>query len=213
MPSHYNSQCELFQLHIDSLLDGDLEPSREGELRAHLARCGACRAELAYAEALHRAVVELPLLDCSDQALEPVSRLFAESRVNPKPDPGSFWSALGGLAWSASAPVRFGIPVAAVVLLLVGLGLFPGTREPVPELAELSAREPSVQAQAAYSEAEVRQAMQDLDLAIDYLARISALTGAMIEDRFLLRQVEESINASFRNERPAAARRGSSGPI
>ena len=41
------------------------------------------------------------------------------------------------------------------------------------------------------------QALQDLELALDYLGEISARTEVMIEDRFLLRQLEESINASF----------------
>ena len=76
MQTNNSSQCQLFQLHIDAYLDDELEPSRVTEFNTHLAGCESCRRELAYAEQLHRAVVSLPILDCSDSALEPVDRLF-----------------------------------------------------------------------------------------------------------------------------------------
>ena len=44
------------------------------------------------------------------------------------------------------------------------------------------------------------QALQDLEIAIGYLDQISERTNVMIEDRFLLRQLEDSINATFRDE-------------
>ena len=214
MPSNTSSQCQLFQLHIDAFLDNELEPARAEELRDHVQQCQACSQELAYAERLHRAVVSLPILDCSDYALEPVDRLFAagDKPIDEKPA-GGFWSALGGLIDAIPAPVRIGIPVAATVLLAIGLGrelLLPVTG-PGPELAG----QPVVEtAEPDYSPAEIRQAIQDLNLALDYLGQISERTEVLIEDRFLLRQLEESMNASFRTDpRTEAENNASNGPI
>jgi anti-sigma factor RsiW len=197
MPSNTSSKCQLFQLHIDAYLDHELEPARASDLRSHVDQCQSCRQELAYAERLHRAVVSLPLLDCPDHALEPVDRLFDGIRGNRgEKAPAGFWSALGGLMDTIPMPVRLGIPVAAVLLLVAGPGrdlLLPAAG-PAVELAGQLAVET---AEPEYSPAEIRQALQDLELALDYLGQISERTEVMIQDRFLLRQLEQSMNASF----------------
>ncbi|MBT8147017.1 MAG: zf-HC2 domain-containing protein [Gammaproteobacteria bacterium] len=201
MSSKTSSQCQLFQLHIDAFLDNELEAARAEELHNHLQQCQACSEELAYAERLHKAVVSLPVLDCSDHALEPVDRLFAAAggdRADVKA-PGGFWSAVGGLIDAIPVPVRLGIPVAATILLAIGLGrelLAPGPA-PAPELAGQPVLETP---ETEYSPTEIRQAFEDLELAMDYLGRISERTEVMIQDRFLLRQLENSMNASFTSE-------------
>jgi|GEM_PF-2082295 len=197
MQSNTSSQCQLFQLHIDAYLDDELETARTTELRNHLQQCQACSQELAYAERLHRAVVSLPILDCSDHALEPVDRLFtASGQRDDEKFTGGFWSGLGRVIGALPASVRLGIPVAASVLLVVGLG-----RELLVPMgspgAELAVQPVSETPEIEYSPAEIRQAFQDLELAMDYLGRISERTEVMIQDRFLLRQLEDSINASF----------------
>ena len=212
MSSKTSSQCQLFQLHIDAFLDNELEAAREKDLRSHVQQCQACSQELAYAERLHKAVVSLPVLDCSDHALEPVDRLFAvgDERAEFK-TPGGFWSALGGLIDAIPVPVRLAIPVAATILLAIGLGrelLAPG-----PALAPELAGQPVLETpETEYSPAEIRQAFQDLELAMDYLGRISERTEVMIQDRFLLRQLEDSMNASFTRESRDETENGN-GPI
>ena len=191
------SQCQLFQLHIDAYLDNELEAARADELREHLDHCDACSQELNYAKELHRAVVSLPLLDCSDLALEPVDRLYAGgSDKRSQQSTGRFWTALGGLIDTMPAPVRLGIPVIAALVLL----LLPGREILLPSASsrlELADQSFVDTAADEYSPAEIRQALQDLELALDYLGQISERTEVMIQDRFLLRQLERSMNASF----------------
>lgn len=204
MQTSNNSQCQLFQLHIDAFLDNELEAARSADFQAHMAGCQACRQELDFARQLHRSVISLPILDCSDQALEPVDRLFevvAEPAANPWPatpvgqrNPGGFRHALETLLRAIPLPVRVGVPLAAALLLAVGPGrglLVPG---PAPEIAS---QLPTDNGQPRYTQEEIVQAMQDLELALNYLGQISARTEVMIENRFLLRQLESSINASF----------------
>ncbi len=48
-----------------------------------------------------------------------------------------------------------------------------------------------------YNPEDVSQALQDLNLAIDYLNQVSQRTEAMIGGRFLVTPLQDSINASF----------------
>jgi len=209
MPNNNSSKCQLVQLHIDAYLDDELEAARATEFREHLAQCRSCRQELAFAEHLHREVVGLPILDCRDQALEPIDRLFAAGSDSAPRQAGGFREALAALIVSIPVPLRVGIPLAAVLLLVVGLNrgfLLPASS---PELAG-EAIEGNTE--VVYTEAEIVKAMQDLELALDYLGQISERTEVLIEDRFLLRQLEDSINASF-SAQPKREADDANGPI
>jgi len=198
MPTSNSSYCQLFQLHIDAYLDHELEPARLAEFQAHAGSCASCRRELAYAEQLHRAVVSLPILDCPDTALEPVDRLFSTggnrsgSPVTHRA-PGLL-SALAGWLQAVPRPLRLAGPVLATVLVGIGIGRALWAPQTGPELA---VQAPVQEQETEYTQAEIVQAMQDLELALDYLERISERTEVMIEDRFLRRQLRESINASL----------------
>ena len=198
MSNSNDSICQLFQRHIDAFIDNDLEPAREEELKSHLQQCPSCSVELAYAEQLHRAVVDLPILDCSHQTLEPIDRLFAASKHSPSSKARSLVGVIGGYLISLPGAVRYGVPSVAVVLLAAGLGnnLWnqPTGGEQAHQGNEFNSSAPQ------YSQADLIKALEDLEVAMGYLRQISQRTNAMIEDRFLIRQLEESINASFRNE-------------
>ncbi len=212
MPKNSSSKCQLFQLHIDAFLDDELEPARATELKTHLDNCRDCSDELAYAEQLHRAVVDLPILDCSDQALEPVDRLFA----NNEPKSGKSANSIGQWlnTFKASIPgfIRYGIPTTAVVLLAIALGN--GYLEQRSGAERAAQEVVAVVPNSQYSQEEILKALQDLEVAIDYLGQISQRTNVMIEDRFFLRQLEDAISASFRNDVVEESANGvSNGPI
>jgi len=212
MSNNNNSKCQLFQLHIDAYLDDELEPARLAELKAHLSSCETCNAELAYAERLHRAVVDLPILNCSDQALEPIDRLFANNQTSSASQSTILGQRLGTFVSSLPGIVRYGVPSTAVVLLAIGLSSSYLTEQSGIELASQGVEEVAPEPQ--YTQTEIVQALQDLEIAIDYLGQISQRTNVMIEDRFLLRQLEDSINATFRDEDVKPAENdASNGPI
>ena len=108
--------------------------------------------------------------------------------------------------------MRYGVLSTAVVLLAIGISNRYLTDQSDVELASQGVEEVAPEAQ--YTQAEVVQALQDLEIAIDYLGQISQRTNVMIEDRFLLRQLEDSINATFRDEDIEPAENdASNGPI
>lgn len=198
MSNQSNSKCQLFQLHIDAYLDGDLESARTSELEAHLEQCEHCNAEVRYAQQLHAAVIDLPILNCSDAALEPIDRLF-EQGVTSNTDASEtkgHW--LRDMINSIPGFVRYGAP--ATLVLLVGLGLGSGYLQPENSVEIAGVDPANVQEVPRYSEDEIIQALQDLEVALDYLGQMSQRTNVMIEDRFVRRQLEDSIRASFRDQ-------------
>jgi anti-sigma factor RsiW len=205
------SHCQRIQLHIDAYLDNELEPARVEELAGHVAHCQDCAGELAYAERLYQAVVSLPILDCSEQALEPIDRLFTAGGSPDSPTGENWRETLRRWIGASPLAMRVVVPVLAVLVLLVGLGrtvLLPG-----PAM-EGGSQTPEIAAGQQYSQEEIVKALRDLQLAIDYLGEVSERTEVMIEDRFLLRQLEESINASFRSDaEPETNQPESNGPI
>ena len=198
MSNQSKSKCQLFQLHIDAYLDNDLEPARVSELEAHLETCEHCKAEVRYAEHLHAAVIDLPILNCSDSALEPIDRLFEHGTANNHDTSQANGHWLSSLLTSIPGFVRYGVP--ATLMLLIGLGLgseYLRVENPV----ELAGIDPAnVQEPPLYSEVEIIQALQDMETAMDYLGRMSQRTNVLIEDRFLRQQLEDSFRASFRDD-------------
>ena len=202
MSNHSNSICQLIQLHIDAYLDSDLEPARVTEFRSHVDQCEHCAAEVHYAEQLHAAVIDLPILNCSDAALEPIDRLFLQSAQDTvaNNEPAGNW--FEKLYSSIPKVFQYGIP--ASLVLLVGLGLgstYLGRDLGSDTGAELAGVDPGLtQESPQYTPAEVMQAIQDLEIALDYLGQMSQRTNVMIEDRFLLRQLQDTVRATFREE-------------
>lgn len=188
MSDSQESQCYFVQLQIDSYLDDELGAPQREAFTAHVQGCAACRAELLYARTIQDGLMDLPLRDCPDSALEPVYRLTQapETRPERRAEPGT-----GLLAWLAGAPrgLRYAFP--ALLLLLVSAALWTtlsGDPEP-PAVAQ--------QPVADYSPEEVMTALRELNLAIDYLNEVSERTEVMIGERFLIRPLRETLDASF----------------
>lgn len=188
MSDRQESQCYFVQLQIDSYLDDDLGAPQREAFSAHVQGCAACRAELVYAQTVQDGLMDLPLQDCPDSALEPVYRLTRA----PENRPGTRVATNNGLLdWLAGAPrgLRYAFP--ALALLLISAALWPTlTEDPEPPVV---AQQPA----ADYSPEEVATALRELNLAIDYLNEVSERTEVMIGDRFLIRPLRETLDASF----------------
>lgn len=184
MQASNNTQCYFVQLQVDSFLDGELPDAQQQVFLGHVQSCTGCAAELQFARSLHDAVLDLPLVDCPDTLLEP---FYGISTLGAPPQP--WWSALLNW-WQASSPsIRFAAPAFALLLVVVGLNLDITPESESPQIA--------VEATEQYSPEEIQQALKDLNLAIDYLNEVSKRTEVMIDERFLITPLQDSINASF----------------
>lgn len=210
MTTNNDTQCYFVQLQIDGFLDGELVAAQQEVFMGHVSSCQACAKELHFARSLHDAVMDLPMMDCSDAALEPVHRL---SQGKPQQDSASRPATAGVLEslrdWLVSIPlsVQIAAPAFALVVavLVSGGGLFgPETSAPTPQLAVESVA-------PDYSPEDIQQALQDLNLAIDYLNDVSQRTEVMIGERFVVAPLQESLNASF--ERSRTNRRNEGGRV
>ena len=199
MQASNNSQCYFVQLQVDSFLDGELPDSQQQVFLGHVQSCSGCAAELQFARNLHDAVLDLPLLDCPDSVLEPAYRISSQA------DSAESWiSVLWN--WLAASPLAFRLAAPAFAMLLVVLvlnGEFAVDSES-PQIAVEDAEQ--------YSPAEIKKALTDLNLAIDYLNDVSRRTEVMIGERFLIDPLQDSINASFDRARSQRPSRGDQQP-
>ncbi len=192
MPSNSESQCYFVQLQIDGYLDGDLNETQQGVFMSHVQGCLACANEFRYAQTIQDAVMEFPQIDCSDSMLEPIQRLAVAEDLASQPRQGdSFGSQLAGLLHSIPLYFRYGFSVAAVAVIAIAVSSSISTPDGSPE--------PLVATQSTeqYTAEDISQALEELNVAIDYLNQLSQRTEVMIGDRFLVSPLQDSINASF----------------
>lgn len=193
MAANNDTQCYFVQLQIDTFLDGELGAAQSTEFQHHVQTCKACAQELKFARVVYEGLLDLPQLDCDDQVLEPVLRLGTEAAASRRPKPTSWWQET--LAWLGSVPVsvRYALPALLVIALVLPF-IAPGepTAPAAPLVAELAPVTPP-----EYSAQEIQKALADLNIAMQYLNEAGLRTEVMIGDRFLVRPVRESLNASF----------------
>ncbi|MEX2130861.1 MAG: hypothetical protein WD772_05195, partial [Pseudohongiellaceae bacterium] len=138
-------------------------------------------------------------LDCAEETLEPVKRLINPVSASRQDAEIHWWDALRSAFSLAPFYVRYAIPVVAVALLIGSVGreiLMSESSSPTPSVASQAIAASEIPPQ--YSQEEILQAMADLDLALDYLESVGERTGILVRDRFVLQQLEDSFNASFR---------------
>ena len=202
MPNTTESQCYFVQLQIDSYLDGDLASAQQQEFMSHLKQCEACTREFRFAQTLLDTVMDFQQLDCDEQVMEPIYRLANGGHQTTQGVVGGSWAAM--VRWFNTGPLflRYSLPIAAVavlatVLLLSISVLNPaGDRPAIAQQAGVAPAQELAQLQQ-YDAAEIRQAVADLNLAIEYLNQIGRRTDALISDRFLIRPLQDALNASF----------------
>lgn len=196
MPSNTESQCYFIQLQIDGYLDGDLNEAQQGAFVSHVQDCAACSSEFRFAQSLHDAVMELPQIECNDTVLEPMHRLSHEEKHASEPEPAvSFGAQLASLLQATPLYFRFGVSAAAIAAIALTVSL--RVTSPVESPEQLVANEASEQ----YTSEDIAVALQELNVAIDYLNELSQRTEVMIGDRFLVSPLQDSINASFQRAR------------
>ena len=204
MPNTSESQCYFVQLQIDSYLDGDLASAQQQEFMSHVKQCEACTREFRFAQTLLDTVMDFQQLDCDEQVMEPIYRLASgahESDQTTQGVAGGSWAAM--VRWFNTGPLflRYGLPIAAVAVLATVLRisvLIPAEdRSAIAQQASVDPAQELPQLQQ-YDPAEIRQAVEDLNLAIEYLNQIGRRTDALISDRFLIRPLQDTLNASFK---------------
>ena len=192
MPSNGESTCYFIQLQVDAYLDGDLSEAQQGVFMSHVHECADCASEYRYAQTVQDAVMELPEIECADLVLEPVHRLTTLENAAKEGAPrDSLVSQITELLHSIPLMFRYGLPVALVAVVAIAVS-FNGV-SPVEGPGQMVASEPVEQ----FSQEDIAQALQELNVAMDYLNQLSKRTEVMIGDRFLVTPLQDSINASF----------------
>ncbi len=213
--SSNESQCYFVQLQFDSYMDGDLSDTQTDSFLQHINSCDECAKEFRYAQTVQDGLLDLPLLDCSEATLDQIYE-SAKSVNAPAVSEGQSWWA--GLAeWLSATPplVRYAFPALAVALIgLITLPQWqPSSNNPPQLVSEPSIRETlqesfqdslpgsfsqPLMTAVEYSPADIAQAMQELNLAIEYLNQVSQRTEAMVGDRFLITPLRDRLNVSDR---------------
>ncbi|MCH7817452.1 MAG: hypothetical protein IIC60_12880 [Proteobacteria bacterium] len=104
------------------------------------------------------------------------------------------WSQIAGLFNAAPVFLRYGFPVVLLVVLAVSIGAPVFSPE---QNAALMTEQAAIEQGEQYSPAELYQALQDLNLAIEYLNKVGQRTEVLIGDRFLVTPLQDALNASF----------------
>ena len=108
---------------------------------------------------------------------------------------------------------RYAMPVAAVAIIaIVIMPTLTNQQQGMPMVAEQTTPTNSEQTEE-YSPQDISQALQDLNLAIDYLNQVSQRTEVMIGDRFLVTPLQDSLNASFERASNRSQEPLQNGPI
>ncbi len=183
-----DSQCYFVQLQIDSFLDGDLSATQQDAFMEHVAGCKACSSEFQFARVVHDTVLDLPMLDCPDSALEPVDRLGGRAAAPTS----AWWHDV--VDWFNHMPLAIRYALPAIFAVAATLLVVPELDRSAPDemLAELP-----VVPEPEYTQADVLAALADLNTAITYLNEVSQRTESMIGGRFVVMPLQDSLNASF----------------
>lgn len=192
MPSNHESQCYFVQLQIDGYLDGELNETQQGVFISHVQDCAACASEFRYAQTVQDSILELPQIECSDSVLEPIFRLVGEQiDSDAAPERASFVSKLADLFSPVPLYLRYGMSAAAVaaIAVVVSSSLMAPADAPAPLVASETGEQ--------YTVEDISQALDELNVAIDYLNQLSQRTEVMIGDRFIVSPLQDTINASL----------------
>lgn len=206
MTDDIDARCHAARQQIDEYLDGDLGAAQREGFMAHVQACPDCAREFQYACRVQDAILDLPRVDCEDRVLEPARMLAAGGDGAAGTVP---WTRLLAGVFAAPALLRYALPASSAATALL-------RQDDGPRVAAGPAAAPAAAPRRAPEEVsaeDVAAALEELNLAIDYLDQVSRRTEAMIGDRFLLAPLQESLNASFERVRTRRRTPADNGPI
>jgi hypothetical protein len=195
MPPYDEMTCGGAQALLEPYVDGELDQPEAKRLRAHLARCPACAAELRLAAAIRRSLRDLPELEAPPEILartldsiRGASRFQAPTRPEPhnlRPRPPR----RAALALAAGIAAL----LATAVLLLHPPGKEPAGTEKAAtgNLAQhpATASRPDEPGRSRPSAAEVARAARQARYAFAYVGRASRRAGLALRDEVIERRV------------------------
>jgi hypothetical protein len=196
------SRCYAVQLQIDTFLDGDLTGAPAQGFIEHVGSCAACARELRFAQHLHERVLDMPMLDLNDAVVdELLTKVRSEPQqgdaapARPRAEPGGFLPGLQGLRTAFVGLGGRGLALFSVGFLVLAVGVvqFSTPTSNEPQLADSQAL---VDTPAELES--VRVALEDLNLAIDTLNRLSRKTESLVGGRFVLQPLREGVLGTVR---------------
>ena len=193
------SRCYAVQLQIDTFLDGDLADSPAQGFIEHVGSCAACARELRFAQHLHDRVLDMPMLDLSDAVVdELLTKVRSEPQqgdatpARPRAEPGGF---LPGMRAAFVGLGGRGLALFSVVFLVLAVGVVQFSR-PTSNKPQLADSQALVGTPTELES--VRVALEDLNLAIDTLNRLSRKTESLVGERFVLQPLREGVLGTVR---------------
>ena len=185
--SNDSPTCQDIELHIEALVDHELEAAQIASLEEHLETCPDCAQQFRLATEIRRELRELPEVDTPSRVLEAVFRQASSSEQQRWS-----WSAL----WQVSRPAWIALGAAAATLLAVMI-LLPTQSPPAPE-----------------SSAEVARATEEARLALAYLEKVTQRTARSIHDDVVQKRVvEPAARGLARSLKAPESESPTSGPV
>lgn len=98
--------------HLGTLVDGRLAPPESARIRAHVAECAACKAEITLIQAFQRG-------DVTDREAPIVRAIVSDLAKRPSPIPATAPTRVDGARWSALGTLRAVLSAAAALVAIV----------------------------------------------------------------------------------------------
>jgi anti-sigma factor RsiW len=183
MPPYDEITCGGAQALLEPYLDGELEAPEAERLRAHLARCPACAAELRLAAGIRRALHDLPELEAPPEILaRTLDSIRSASRFQPPAPPRrAVLAVAAGIAALLAAALLLLHPVGTERAGTDGTRTGSGAPRPGTTRLQGDLNRPSAAA--------VARAAREARYALAYVGRASRRAGLTLRDEVIERRV------------------------
>ncbi len=185
---HEPTTCQELELHVEALVDGELEIAEVTALEQHLASCPDCARQARLAADIRQGLRELPELDAPAHVLETALKRSRRNELRA-------WS--WTRPWQAPRPAWIALGAATAAALLAVILLIPSPGSTVPE-----------------SSAEVERATAEARLALAYLDKLTQRAARDLRDDIVQKRVvEPAARGLARSLKPLETESRTDGPI